>query len=264
MTRTRPRSVTLAVPAVLAVLFVAVPLVSVLVRVPWSGAVDVVRTSPVRTALWLSLQTSVIAALVSTVLGVPLAWWLAHASGLRARIVRVLCVAPMVMPPVVGGIALLSAFGRRGVVGLWLWDWWGVSIPFTRTAVVMAQVFVAMPFLVLSAEAAFRQDGASLEEAARTMGAGPVRVFLRVSLPAVLPSVLAGTLLAWARAIGEFGASITFAGSFPGRTQTLPMAVYEMVALDHGQSMVLSLLLILVSLVVLAIMRDRWLFGGAR
>ena len=264
MTNHRPRSVSLGIPAVLAVLFVTVPLVSVIVRVPWSDAAGIVGTRAVRTALGLSLQTSLVAAVVSAVVGVPLAWWLAHASGLQARIVRVLCVAPMVMPPVVGGIALLSAFGRRGVVGQWLWEWWGISLPFTRTSVVMAQVFVAMPFLVLSAEAAFRQDGTSLEEAARTMGAGPVRIFFRVALPAVLPSVLAGTLLAWARAIGEFGASITFAGSFPGRTQTLPMAVYEAVSIDYRQSMVLSLLLILVSLVVLGLMRERWLFGGAR
>lgn len=260
----RPQSLTLGLLALGALVFVTVPLVGVVVRVPWSGVIDVVSTHSVRTALWLSLQTSLMAAVVSAIVGVPLAWWLAHASGVRARVVRVLCVAPMVMPPVVGGIALLSAFGRRGVVGQWLWDWWGVSLPFTRAAVVMAQVFVAMPFLVLSAEAAFRQDGALLEDAARTMGARPLRVFLRVSLPAVLPSVLAGTLLAWARAIGEFGASITFAGSFPGRTQTLPMAVYEMVSIDYRQSMVLSLLLILVSLIVLALMRDRWLFGGSR
>ena len=264
MTRIRPRSLALGLPAVVGLAFVAVPLAAMLVRVPWSSAVDIVGSHTVRTALWLSLQTSVPAALVSTILGVPLAWWLAHASGIRARIVRVVCIAPMVMPPVVGGIALLSAFGRNGVVGQWLWDWWGVTIPFTRMAVVMAQVFVAMPFLVLTAESAFRQDGAALEEAARTMGAGPVRVFFRVALPAVLPAVLAGTLLAWARAIGEFGASITFAGSFPGRTQTLPMAVYELLSIDHRQSMVVALLLVLVSFLVLGLMRERWLFGGTR
>ena len=264
MTPSRPRSPIMVLLAVLAAAFVTIPVASVVVRVPWSDAWTVLGSDGVRTALWLSVQTSVVAAVVSALLGVPLAWWLAHASGLRARVVRVLCVTPMVLPPVVGGVALLSAFGRTGVVGQWLWEWWGVSIPFTRTSVVMAQVFVAMPFLVLSAESAFRQDGTSLEDAARTMGARPFAVFARVALPAVLPSVLAGTLLAWARAIGEFGASITFAGSFPGRTRTLPMAVYELVAVDHRQSMVLSLVLIVVSVAVLALMRDRWMHGGAR
>jgi len=167
----------------------------------------------------------------------------------------------MVLPPVVGGIALLTAFGRRGIIGHYLYDWFDVSLPFTRTAVVMAQVFAAMPFLVLAVEAAFRQSDKGLEDAARTMGASPTRVFFTVALPAARPAVIAGIALAWARSLGEFGASITFAGSFPGRTQTLPMAVYELVSIDYRLSLVLSLVLIFISVGVLAAMRDRWMAG---
>jgi molybdate transport system permease protein len=167
----------------------------------------------------------------------------------------------MVLPPVVGGIALLTAFGRQGIVGQYLYDWFNVSLPFTRTAVVMAQVFVAMPFLVLAVEAAFRQSDQGLEEAACTMGASPSRVFFTIALPAARPAIIAGIALAWARSLGEFGASITFAGSFPGRTQTLPMAVYELVSIDYRLSLVLSLVLIFISVAVLAAMRDRWMTG---
>ena len=174
---------------------------------------------------------------------------------------RVVCITPMVLPPVVGGIALLTAFGRKGIVGQYLYDWFNISLPFTRSAVVMAQVFVAIPFLVLAVEASFRQSGRELEDAARTLGASPSRVFFTVALPAARPAIVAGLALAWARSLGEFGASITFAGSFPGRTQTLPMAVYELVSVDYRLSLVLSLVLIFISVGGLATMRDRWMVG---
>lgn len=250
--------------AAIAAIFVVVPLASVVWRTPFADVWSIVSAGPARRALWVSVQTSVVAAVVSIVFGVPLAWWLARSRSPVLPLVRTLCIAPMVLPPVVGGIALLTAFGRRGVVGGPLQDWFGVSIPFTRAAVVMAQVFVAMPFLVLSVEAAFRQSGVALEEAARTLGAGPVRVFRAVALPAARPAVVAGAALAWARSLGEFGATITFAGSLPGRTQTLPMAVYEFAAIDYRQSLVLSLLLIVISVAVLAVLRDRWIGGLTR
>jgi len=256
--RTSP---SLKVLAGIAAAFIALPLLSILVRTPWSDLGNMLSQKSTRDALSISLQTSIIAALISCAFGVPLAWLLARSQSRGLSALRVICITPMVLPPVVGGIALLTAFGRQGLVGRFLYDWFDVSLPFTRTAVVMAQVFVAMPFLVLAVEASFRQSDKGLEEAARTMGASPSRVFFTVALPAARPAIMAGLALAWARSLGEFGASITFAGSFPGRTQTLPMAVYELVSVDYRLSLVLSLVLILISVGVLAAMRDRWMVG---
>jgi molybdate transport system permease protein len=264
MSTARRKSVALTLVASLAGLFVALPLVSVAIRVPWGQSFDLLGSPLIRKALFVSVVSSVIATVCVLVFGVPLAYWLSRNDSVAARVVRVLSVSPIVLPPVVGGIAMLAAFGRRGVAGQWLNDWFGLSLPFTRTAVVMAQVFVAMPFLVLSVESAFRQAGTSLDDAARTLGANPLRIFLRVSLPSVLPAVGAGAVLSWARAFGEFGASITFAGSMSGRTQTLPMAVYELATVDYSQALVVSLLMIVVSVVILVGMRDRWLTGGPR
>jgi len=257
-------SKSITVVAIVAILFVGIPLLSIFTRMPWSDLSAMIGQRSTRQALFVSLETSVIAAFVATFLGVPLAWLLARGSFPGLSLVRTICITPMVLPPVVGGIALLTAFGRRGVLGRFLYDWWGISLPFTKTAVVIAQVFVAMPFLVLAVESSFRQSDQGLEDAARTMGASPLRIFFTIALPASRPAVIAGVALAWARSIGEFGASITFAGSFPGKTQTLPMAVYELVAIDYRQSLVLSMVLIIVSIAVLASMRDRWLTVGAR
>ena len=254
-------SLSVKVLAGVAAAFVSLPLLSILIRTPWADVADMLSQKSTRDALSVSLQTSVIAALISCIFGVPLAWLLARSSATGISVVRIICITPMVLPPVVGGIALLTAFGRQGIVGQYLYEWWGVSLPFTRTAVVMAQVFVAMPFLVLAVEAAFRQSDQSLEQAARTLGASPSRVFFTVAIPAARPAIIAGLALAWARSLGEFGASITFAGSFPGRTQTLPMAVYELVSVDYRLSLVLSLVLIFISVGVLASMRDRWMVG---
>jgi molybdate transport system permease protein len=165
----------------------------------------------------------------------------------------------MVLPPVVGGIALLALLGRRGVVGQYLYDWFGVSVPFTRTAVVLAQVFVALPFLVVAVESAFRQVDERLEDAARTLGASESYLFRTVAIPVARPAIVAGIVLAWARALGEFGASITFAGSMPGRTQTLPMAVYSQLEIDYRGSLVLSIVMCAISIVVLVALRNRWI-----
>lgn len=249
--------------AVLAALLVVVPLIGIFVRAPWSDFGSLLSEPTTRDALFISLETSIIAAVLATFLGVPLAWIFARQKLLGMQVLRTMTLSPLVLPPVVGGIALLTAFGRRGIVGQYLFEWWGLSIPFTRTAVVLAQVFVSMPFLVVAVESAFRQIDIGLEDAARTLGASPSRVFFTVALPGAKRAIAAGIALAWARAIGEFGATITFAGSFPGRTQTLPMAVYELVAIDYQRSLLLSLVLVIISMGVLLGLRDKWL-GGVR
>jgi molybdate transport system permease protein len=197
------------------------------------------------------------------VFGVPLAWLLARVPFPGRGVIRALCTLSMVLPPVVGGVALFAALGRRGLAGRWLYEWFDVTIPFTTAAVVVAETFVAMPFLVLTVEAALRGLDPRVEDAARTLGASRGYVFRRVTLPAIRPALGAGAVLAWARALGEFGATITFAGNFPGTTQTLPLAVYLQLEVDPREAIVLSLVLIAVSFVVLVGLRDRWL-GGAR
>lgn len=249
----------LAIPAALAFAFILLPLVGMAARMPWSVALDQVGSPVTRDAAWVSLETSTLAALVCLLSGVPLAWWLARSSSRLRSLVRAVVFTPMVLPPVVGGIALLSVFGRRGIIGTHLFDWFGVSIPFTRTAVVLAQVFVSLPFLVVAVETAFSQLDTGLEDAARTLGASERRVFFTVAAPGARGALAAGLVLAWARALGEFGASITFAGSFPGRTQTLPMSIYELVSTDYPAALTLSFVMLTVAVAVIASLRGRWM-----
>ena len=239
-------------------LFVA-PLVGLAWRAPWDEIVDQLGDAEVREALRLSLVASVLATAVSAVLGLPLAWVLARAAFPGRRLVRSITTLPMVLPPVVGGVALLLAFGRGGLLGAWLDRTLGVTLPFSTAGVVLAETFVAMPFLVITAEAAFRGADSGLEEAARTLGARPWHVFRRVTLPLVWPSLVAGAVLCWARALGEFGATVTFAGSFPGRTQTVPLKVYLLLETRPEAAVALSLVLVAVSVAVLAGLRSRWL-----
>jgi molybdate transport system permease protein len=246
------------VAAVGALLF-ALPLAGLMWRAPWSAAWGELRSGPARDALRLSLVTSLAATAVALALGVPLAWVQARVDYPGKRVVRALTTLPLVLPPVVGGVALLLAFGRRGVVGGQLGRI-GVHLPFTTAGAVVAETFVAMPFLVLTLEAAFRNADRRLEDAARTLGAGRFGVFRRVTLPLVAPSLLAGTVLCWARALGEFGATITFAGNLQGTTQTLPLFVYvKLEGSNPDAAVVLSLILLAISLVVLVGLRDRWL-----
>jgi molybdate transport system permease protein len=191
--------------------------------------------------------------------GVPLAWLLARVQFRGRRIVRALVTVPLVLPPVVGGVALLLVLGRRGLVGRWLDSAFGITLPFSTTGVVLAEAFVAMPFLVISVEGALRGADLRYEEAAATLGASRWTVFRRVTLPLVAPGVVAGAVLCWSRALGEFGATITFAGNFPGRTQTMPLAVYLALETDPQAAIVLSLVLLAVSVAVLAGLRDRWI-----
>jgi molybdate transport system permease protein len=248
--------------AALAIVFFALPLVGLMGRAPWSDVATILRRPAVREALKLSIICSLCATALSVVLGLPLAWLLARRRFAGRSVVRALCTLSMVLPPVVGGVALLYALGRRGLVGQWLDRWFDVQLPFTSAGVVLAQTFVAMPFFVVTVEAALRQTDAGHDEAARTLGASSWYSFRRVTLPAIRPALLAGAVLSWARAFGEFGATITFAGSFPGRTQTLPLSVYLALDTDQPQAIVLALLMVAVSFAVLVALRDRWLGGG--
>jgi molybdate transport system permease protein len=212
-------------------------------------------------ALRLSLETATLATAACLVLGVPLAWLLARTRLPGRRLIRALVTVPLVLPPVVGGVALLLVFGRRGVLGGWLDSAFGISLPFTTAGVVVAEAFVAMPFLVISVEGALRGADARYEEAAATLGAGRWTAFRRVTLPLIAPGVAAGAVLCWARALGEFGATITFAGNFPGTTQTMPLAVYLALEQDVDSAIVLSLVLLVVSVTILVALRDKWLTG---
>jgi molybdate transport system permease protein len=192
-------------------------------------------------------------------LGIPLALLLARTTGTTRGILRAVTTLPMVLPPVVGGVALLLAFGRRGLVGSLLYQVFGVQIPFTTTAAVMAETFVAMPFLVIAVEAGLRSVDPRYEEAARTLGANSWKVLAQVTLPLIRPAIVSGAVLCWARALGEFGATITFAGNFPGRTQTVPLAVYIALETRPDGAIALSLILLAVSLAILIGLRNRWL-----
>jgi molybdate transport system permease protein len=250
--------------ACLAVAFFALPFIGLLWRVPWGRVLDVLGRAEVRTALWLSLRTSLTATAVALVLGVPLAWLLARIHFPGRSVVRALCTLSMVLPPVVAGVALFFALGRRGLFGQYLDQWFGIRLPFSTAGVVVAQTFVAMPFLVLTVEAALRQHDRRLDDAARTLGGSRWYVFRRVTLPSVRPALIAGAVLAWARALGEFGATITFAGNYPGTTRTMPLATYLALETDPDEALVLSLVLISVSFAVLVGLRERWLGGEPR
>jgi len=248
----------LAAPAGLALLFLLLPLVGLLVRAPWADVAAVLGSPQARQALGLSLVTATVATVLAVLLGVPLAWLLAL-PGLRgASLLRALVTVPLVLPPVVGGVALFTVLGRSGLLGRPLYALTGMAFPFTPYAVVLAQTFVALPFLVLAVEGALRAADRRYEEAAATLGARPLTVFRRMTLPLVAPGIAAGAVLAWARALGEFGATITFAGNFPGRTRTMPLEVYLALETDPDAALLLSVLLLAVSVGVLVLLRDRW------
>ncbi|MGW6406426.1 ABC transporter permease [Streptomyces vinaceus] len=256
-TRTRP-PVTLALPALLAVAFLLLPLIGILSRTQW-GEVGAHLTSPgVVQALRLSLFVSLWALGLSLLLGVPLAWLLARVPFKGKAFVRSLVLLPMVLPPTVGGVALLLGFGRRGLLGPWLEGTFGITLPFHTSGAVVAATFVAMPFLVISLEGALGGLKQSYEETAASLGASPVRVFFTVTLPMVAPGLIAGAALTWARALGEFGATITFAGNLPGTTQTLPLQVYLLLQDEPEAATSVSLLLLVIAMAVLIALRGRW------
>src|SRR5919201_1811888 len=240
-----------SVPAVVVALatigaaFFMLPLLGVLLRAPWSEAAKALTEPETLDALRLSLIASLSATGIALLLGVPMAWIYARVEFPGRSVLRALTTLPMVLPPVVGGIALLLAFGRRGILGSWLAGTFGITLPFTTAAVVMAETFVAMPFLILTVEAGLRSMDRRYEEAARTLGASRWRVFTQVTVPLIAPSLFAGAVLCWARALGEFGATIPSAENFPAVTQTMPLAVYQLLETNQNASFILSLGLLL-------------------
>jgi molybdate transport system permease protein len=250
--------------AVVAVAFLTLPLIALLVRAPWQSLPGDLTAPGVLTALRLSLICSVGALCLSLLFGVPLAWLLARVPFRGRNLVRALVLLPMVLPPVVGGVALLLAFGRNGIAGQWLDGLFGITLPFSTAGAMLAETFVAMPFLVITVEGALRSSNRRLEQAAATLGADRWTVFRRVTLPLVLPSIAAGAVLCWARALGEFGATLTFAGSFPGVTRTMPLAVYAALDVDRSEAIALSVVLLLVSVAILVSLRGQLLQGLRR
>lgn len=255
--RTRP-PLAILVLAGIALLLLIVPVAGLLERAPWSQLGHELSAPEVREAIGLSLATSLSAACLALVLGAPLAWVLARVDFRGKSAVRALALLPLVLPPVVGGVALLFALGRNGLVGSWLADL-GITLPFTTGGAIVAELFVALPFAVITVEAGVRALDDRLEDAAATLGAGPWLTLRRVVLPALAPSLAAAAALCWARALGEFGATITFAGNLPGRTQTLPLAVYLELQQRPGVAVLLSLVLLTLSIGVLVVLRGRWL-----
>lgn len=256
--RTRPPAALLPL-ALIALTFLVLPFAALLQRAPWSSMGDLLGEPLVTDALRLSVVSALAATGLSLLGGVPLAWVLARTEFPGRAVVRAVVLLPMVLPPVVGGAALLFAFGRRGLVGAPAYDGTGLLLPYSLAGVIAANTFVALPFLVVTVEAGLRTADRRYEDAAATLGASRWTTFRRVTLPMVAPSVVAGAVLCWARALGEFGATVTFAGNLQGRTQTMPLAVFLALESDRDAAIALSLLLIAVSLAVLVPLRDRWL-----
>jgi molybdate transport system permease protein len=246
-------------PAVLAVLFLALPTAAVLIRTPWRHLGAVYRDEGVWTALRISVESSLEATALSLLLGVPLAWTLARLRLPGVGVLRAVVTIPLVLPPVIGGVALFAALGRNGILGDPISGVLGRDLPFSFPAIVLAQAFVAMPFLVITVEGAFRIADRGVEEAAATLGASRSRIFLRVTLPLVAPAITLGALLCWARALGEFGATLLVGGNNPGTTQTLPTLVLTVFDNNPADAPALALPLIAVAVLVLGTMRDRWL-----
>lgn len=246
-------------PAALGLVFLGLPTAALLIRTPWSRLGPIYRDQHVWTALRISIESSLYATGAALVLGVPLAWLLARLSLPGIGVARAIVTIPLVLPPVIGGVALFNAFGRNGVLGQPIHSALGRDLPFSFTGIVLAQVFVAMPFLVITVEGAFRIADRGVEEAAATLGASRSRIFLRVTVPLVLPAIVAGSVLCWARALGEFGATLLFGGNVQGSTQTLPTLVLSVFQHDPADAPALALPLMAVAVVVLVGLRDKWL-----
>jgi molybdate transport system permease protein len=256
--RRRPPAIAVALAAV-GLAFFTLPIVGLAQRAPWSQLWDQLRATETTDALRLSMVCSVAATAVAVVIGLPLAWVLARTEFPGRNVARAVVLLPLVLPPVVGGVALFLAFGRRGLVGQYLDQWLGIRLAFTTAGAILAEAFVAMPFFVIAVEAGLRSFDERYEEAAATLGAGRLATFRRVTLPLIAPALAAGAALCWARALGEFGATITFAGNLQGRTQTMPLAIFLAFETRPEAGIVLSLVLLAVSIAVLVALRDRWL-----
>jgi len=249
----------LLVPAVLGAALLVVPTLSLVVQTPWGDFWSQVSSTPVLQALRLTAVASVATVVLCMLLGTPLAWLLARVDFRGRSLLRAAVLVPLVLPPVVAGVALVTALGRTGLVGKGLYEWFGITLPYTTTAVVIAHTFVSIPFYILSVEGALRASGERLDLVAATLGAGRWTTFRRVTLPLAMPGVVAGAALAWARSLGEFGATITFAGNYPGTTQTMPSKIYVALQSEPDVARTLSMILLVVSVGVLALLRNRWL-----
>lgn len=254
--RTAPGVVTAL--AVAGMLFFAIPLIGLASEAPWRDLPELLTSDLVIDAIRLSLIASLGATVLATMFGIPIAWVLARGRFPGRSVLRGLVLLPLVLPPVVTGTALLLALGRRGVIGEPLNETTGLVLPFSIWGVIIAATLVAMPFLVITVEGALNNLDTKYEGAASSLGAGRWRVMRRVTLPLIAPSLAAGLLLTWARALGEFGATITFAGNLQGRTQTLPLAVFIGLEQDRDSAIAISLVMVGISLLVLALLRDRW------
>ena len=252
----------IAILAAIGAAFVLLPVIALIIRAPWGSIGTAFTSVGASTALRISLEVSLAATAISVVVGVPLAWVLARVTFPGRAILRAVVVLPVVLPPVVGGIGLLAALGRQGVVGRWLHGLFGLQLTFTTAGAVLATTFVSMPLVILATEAGLRGLDERYERAAAALGGKPGYVLRRVTLPMIAPQLAAGAILTWARALGEFGATITFAGNLAGKTQTLPLAVYQAREIDPGGAVLLSLLLVAISLSVLVALRGR--LAGAR
>jgi molybdate transport system permease protein len=248
--------------ALLGAILVVIPVIALILRAPWGNVGELLTSESAQTALQLSLEVSLTAMTLSVVFGVPLAWVLARTTFPGRSVLRAMVVLPVVLPPVVAGVGLLAALGRRGVLGGWLDRVLGIQLTFSTAGAIVAATFVSMPLVVLASEAGFRAIDPRFEQAAAVLGARPGYAWRRVVLPMVAPQIAAGAVLAWARALGEFGATITFAGNLQGRTQTVPLAVFQRLQTDPDGAIALSLVLVAISLAVLVALRDRWITGA--
>ena len=247
----------LLVPAVVGVALLVVPLATLVLATPWRTLPEHLGSQVVREALVITALSSLLTVVACVVLGTPLAWLLARVDFRGRRVVRALVLVPLVLPPVVAGVALVTALGRSGLIGQHL----PFTLPYTTTGVVVAHTFVSLPFYVLAVEGALRTHGESYDVVAATLGADRWTAFRRVTLPLALPGVLAGSALAWARSLGEFGATITFAGNYPGTSQTMPSLIYVALNSDPTVARTLSLILLVLSVGVLVLLRERWAVG---
>ena len=244
------------IPGIALVAFLVTP-IAALVFAPAGGFVEGLRHESVGPALRLSLWTTLVSLLVIILLGTPLAWVFARGRSRWVRVAELVVRMPIVVPPAVAGVALLLAFGRRGLVGGWLEDA-GASVAFSSAAVVIAQIFVAAPFYVESAAGGFRAVSDDLIHAARSLGAAPTRAFFTIVLPIAAPGIVGGAAMAWARALGEFGATLMFAGNLTGVSRTLPLAIYTTMETDMSGARSMSVVLVAVAFAVLVTVGRPW------
>lgn len=242
----------------LAALFLTLPVLGLVARAPWASAGERLTRPGVGEAIRLSAICATSSTVIALFLGVPLGWILAHGRFPGRGLLRAVVLVPLLLPPLVSGVGLFSVLGRRGFLGRVLYDWLGFALPFSTAGVVVAVSFVALPFVVITMEGGFRSVDRRLAYAAATLGASPGAVARTVTLPLVAPALAAGAALAWARSLGEFGATVTFAGNLPGRTQTLPLATFLALETDLDQAVLLSMLLLIPTIIVLALLRNRW------